>query len=79
MERSFDFYSGSPSAAVVLHDLELLHPDLYPCLRALLRDDDACGDHRLLVLATVNAASRSSLDSLDSLLEPFECIDAAMP
>ena len=64
---------------MVLHDLELLHPDLYPCLRALLRDDDACGDHRLLVLATVNAASRSSLNSLDSLLEPFECIDAAMP
>ena len=74
----FNFYTGSSSAAVVLHDLELLHLDLYPCLKALLRDD-ASGEHRLLVLATVNAASRSSLDSLDSLLEPFECIDAAMP
>jgi len=72
----FDDARRSPSAAVVLHDLELLHPDLYPCLRALLRDDDACGDHRLLVLATVNAASD---EALRDLLEPFECIDAAMP
>ena len=64
---------------MVLHDLELLHPDLYPCLRALLRDEDACGDHRLLVLATVNAASDEAASDLGDLLEPFECIDAAMP
>jgi len=73
----FNFYTGSSSAAVVLHDLELLHLDLYPCLKALLRDD-ASGEHRLLVLATVNAVSGEVVaPDLGDLLEPFDCIAAA--
>jgi len=61
----------------VLHDLELLHLDLYPCLKALLRDD-ASGEHRLLVLATVNAVSGEfAAPDPGDLLEPFDCIAAA--
>ena len=47
--------------------------------QGLLRDD-ASGEHRLLVLATVNAVSGEvAAPDLGDLLEPFDCIAAAAP